>query len=192
MNSTISTIVAKVGGSLFDLPDLRERLRNWLANVCADRVILLPGGGDAANIVRQLDVTHQLGEESAHWLALRVLSVNAHFLGTLLDVPVVSSADRHVSHVGVLDAHEFCRIDENRPGALPHSWTVTSDSIAARVAWVTRADLALLKSTDLPANSSWTDAAASGLVDETFASIVADSGIGVTWINLRSPAYAGC
>lgn len=187
-----SLIVAKVGGSLYDLPDLRDRLRSWLANAGDCRVLLIPGGGAAANVVRQLDTTHRLGAESAHWLALRMLAVNAEFLSTLLDARVVDSPDEAAEHlVSILDAHAFCQADESRPGAMAHSWDVTSDSIAARVAAIANASLVLLKSAELPESASWFDAAQSGLVDANFAAITARYGIDVTWINLRRPGFAG-
>jgi aspartokinase-like uncharacterized kinase len=176
--------VAKVGGSLNELPDLRKRLRTWLAGA-AGPVLLVPGGGAAADIVRHLDRLHGLGEEAAHWLALRVLTMNAHFLGRLVGAPVVESPGE--TTVAVLDPHAYCLADEARAGVLPHSWHATSDAVAARVAEVARADLVLLKSADLPQGISWSEAATAGLVDETFDSIVRRAGLRVTWVNLRSP-----
>lgn len=176
--------VAKVGGSLYDLPDLRERLRTWLAGA-AGPVVLVPGGGPATDVVRHLDRVHRLGEDAAHWLALRVLTVNAHFLGRLIGAPVVESPGDEA--MAVLDPHAYCVADEARAGALPHSWQATSDAVAARVAEASRADLVLLKSTDLPSATAWDDAARAGLVDETFASVVRRAGLRVAWVNLRSP-----
>jgi len=175
--------VAKVGGSLYDLPDLRDRLRAWLAG-SAGRVLLIPGGGAAVDVVRQLDRVHGLGEEAAHWLALRVLTANAHFLGRLIGAPVVQSAGE--DPVSVLDPYAFCLADEERAGALPHVWDATSDAVAGRVAELAPADLVLLKSTDLPPGISWSEAAATGLVDETLDSVVRRSGLRVAWVNLRS------
>jgi aspartokinase-like uncharacterized kinase len=176
--------VAKVGGSLYDLPDLGGRVRAWIM-WCGGRVLLVPGGGAAADVVRHLDRLHGLGEEAAHWLALRALTVNAHFLGRLTGAPVVESPGE--AAVAVLDPHAFCVADESRVGALLHSWQATSDAVAARVAEVFRADLVLLKSTDLPPGTAWRDAARAGLVDETFASVVRRAGLRVAWVNLRSP-----
>lgn len=178
--------VAKVGGSLFDLPDLRPRLTRWLDGV-GPPVVLVPGGGAAADVIRHLDRVHQLGEEQAHWLALRTLTVNAHFLAGLLGVPVVPAATEPVAPLAVLDPHDFCRGDDCRPGALPHCWHVTSDSIAARVAEVSGARLVLLKSVDLPAGMGWEAAGADGLVDEMFAARVGRARPRVDWVNLRSP-----
>jgi aspartokinase-like uncharacterized kinase len=173
-------LVAKVGGSLFDLPDLGDRLRAWLGG---RPVLLVPGGGAPADAIRRLDQTHNLGDATAHWLALRVLSVNAQFLSELLGIPAVPSPTP--VRLGVLDAHAFCQADEGREGALDHSWRVTSDSIAARAAVLARAELVLLKSTDLPEGMTWADASRAGLVDEAFAEIIARSGVRTSWVNLR-------
>lgn len=179
-------VVAKVGGSLFDLPDLGERLRRWVGNVDAS-VLLVPGGGAGADVIRQLDDAHRIGEEQAHWLALRVLTVNAHFLAALLDAPVQFEPGKPATPLAVLDPHAFCQADEGCPGALPHSWHVTSDSIAARVAERSDARLALLKSIELPSAVTWETAGHGGQVDEMFASVVARAGLCVEWVNLRSP-----
>jgi aspartokinase-like uncharacterized kinase len=176
-------LVAKVGGSLFDLPDLRERLAVWLREQNGRRLLLVPGGGAGADVIRTLDRTHQLDRQQAHWLAIRVLSVNAGFLADLLAVPVVSTASDDA--VAVLDAHPFCKSDVGRPGALEQSWRVTSDAIAARAAAIFGAELALLKSVDLPKALNWPQAATLGIVDEVFPAIVAAAGLRVRWVNMR-------
>lgn len=176
-------VVVKVGGSLYDLPDLRERLRRWVKSADS-RVLLVPGGGDGADVIRRFDQVHRIGEEPAHWLALRVLTVNAHFLAGLLATPVVAGPTER-SPVAVLDPHAFCQTDEGRSGALPLSWQVTSDAVAARVAEVSKSRLVLLKSADLPNGMTWEAAGAAGLVDATFATVVRRAGLQVDWINLR-------
>jgi aspartokinase-like uncharacterized kinase len=184
--------VVKVGGSLFDLPDLGQRLRRWLDGLPGPEVILVPGGGPAADVIRALDRRHRLGEEASHWLALRVLSVNAHFLAALLPRAVVveklddcSEAWRRLQ-VAVLDAHAFCRADDTTAAALPHRWSVTSDSVAARVAVVAGARrLILLKSVTVPAGIDWSQAPQVGLVDDFFAMVVRTAALEVEAVNFR-------
>jgi 5-(aminomethyl)-3-furanmethanol phosphate kinase len=182
----VSLVVAKVGGSLFDLPDLRERLRGWIDSV-GSSVLLVPGGGEGADVIRRLDQTHRLGDDAAHWLALGVLAVNARLLGCLLDLPIVDNLNAPFQSRAVADVHAFCRSDEGRPDRLPHAWNVTSDSIAARVAEIVGGRLVLLKSTDLPCAITWTMAGECGVVDPTFGAIVKRAGLEVAWINLRHP-----
>lgn len=182
-------LVAKVGGSLYDLPDLAARLQSWLTEVMDQSVLLVPGGGPTADVVRRFDQLHQLGEERAHWLALRSLTLNAHFLLTLLPrTQLVLQPEEWPSNcrVGVLDPHAFACRDEERPGALPHTWNVTSDSLAARVALMAGARrLILLKSTDLPEGTTWSAAGALDLVDRCFAALVEAGELPVQWVNLR-------
>lgn len=90
------------------------------------------------------------------------------------------------SQFQVLDPFAFALEDESRPGALPHSWSVTTDSIAARVAFVHRAErLVLLKSVDIPEDVSWPAAAANGWVDAHFPQIAATLDCPVEAVNFR-------
>jgi 5-(aminomethyl)-3-furanmethanol phosphate kinase len=181
----VGIVVAKVGGSLFDLPDLRERLRSW-ASSQREPILFVPGGGDSADVIRRMDRLHGLGEEASHWLALRVLTVNAHLLATLLGCQVIRDwCDAECERWSVLDPYAFCIEDDGEPGSLPHNWQVTSDSIAARVAEVVRGRLVLLKSVDLPTALTVPAASKGGFVDESFAAVVARAGLHVDWINLR-------
>lgn len=189
--------LVKVGGSLYDLPDLASRLREWLAaEVDAGfDALLVPGGGAMLDRLRTLDRLHGLGEAKSHWLALRALTANAHFLAALL-----SSTHRKIEvrspprledkmSISILDVHEFARIDEERAGRLPPTWDVTSDSLAARAAVVFgAARLTLLKSVTIPAEMDWREAAARGFVDARFAETLrqASSDLQVRAVNLRT------
>lgn len=170
-------IVVKVGGSLYDHPGLGSGLRSYLGSL-GSPVLLVPGGGAVTDAVRELDILHQLGEEAAHWLALRSLAVTAGFL-------------RHLTlgwrlRVTVLDAFAFAVEDESRQGALPHSWAVTSDSIAARAAVVHQAErLVLLKSVDVPPKTPWAEAAERGWVDRHFPGVIADAMFPIEVVNFR-------
>ena len=182
--------VIKVGGSLFDLPDLAPRLQEWLATLPAE-VLLVPGGGPVADTVRQYDRLHQLGEERAHWLALSALALNARFLASLLPRAGIAPHPQacailwHDGKIPVLDSFSFADADEGQPECLPYSWAVTSDSVAARAARVAEAgELILLKSVSLPAGIDWLEAGKRGLVDLYFAQAVADQ-LPVRFINFR-------
>jgi aspartokinase-like uncharacterized kinase len=182
-------VVVKVGGSLYDLPDLAVRLRRRLERIGPHPTVLVPGGGPTAEVARDFDHRFHLGEEAAHWLALRALSLNAHFLARLLPEAQVCDGPDSLGPLAVLDAHAFARADDGRPGCLPHVWDATSDSLAARVAVVAGASrLILLKSVSIPAGMDWGEAGRRGLVDPLFAGVLAQAGPGLRAeaVNLRA------
>jgi 5-(aminomethyl)-3-furanmethanol phosphate kinase len=177
----MSCIVVKLGGSLFDLPDLADRLRRFLRTLDTDHLVLLPGGGAAADAVRMLDRVHRLGEEAAHWLALDAMSLNARFLQRLLpDAALIAKPG--AQGFGILDAAPFFRADDH----LPHSWDVTGDSLAARAAIMLGArELVLLKSVAWQGND-WEAASAARVVDRYFRDALrAARGMHVRIVNLR-------
>lgn len=170
-------IVAKVGGSLYDWPDLGAALTVWLARQ-SEPVLIFPGGGSAADAVRGWDRVHSLGEEHAHWLAIRSLSLGAYFLQRLLpDLPVVETTSP-----GILDPYPYFRTQSGPP----HLWSVTTDSLAAWVAIQSGASkLVLLKSTDIPVSLSWKEASDAGFVDTYFPELLASADLRVEAVNLR-------
>jgi aspartokinase-like uncharacterized kinase len=184
--------VVKVGGSLYDLPDLRTKL--WrLLDLVTGEAVLVPGGGPTAEAVRQLDYWQNLGEETAHWLALSALSLNAAFLEALLAPAclvfgVQDCRGRGPGVVPILDPQRFVQADEASPDPLPHSWDVTSDSVAARFAIVSGArSLILLKSVTIPPEMSWTEASQLGFVDVMFPRLIERAGpnLRVAVLNFR-------
>ncbi len=184
-------VVVKVGGSLFDRPDLGPGLRDWLDSLDAPKVLLVAGGGPVVDVVRDLDNLHSLGEEAAHDLALAGTHLAAHFLRGLLGLPPDAwtpalqwwSAREH--RVFLLGCWGFLQQYENVFGPVPHTWDLTSDSIAAYAAAVAKARLVLLKSVDVPPGTPWGEAAARGWVDPHFPAVVAAHGLRVEVVNFR-------
>lgn len=124
--------VVKVGGSLFDFPALRQRLAEFF-EARTGVFHLIPGGGAAADAVREWDRIHSLGDETCHWLAVRAMSLAGAFLESFIDDP----------RAAVVDVEPWLREHDT----IPHSWDVTSDSIAAHYAIEMNASrLILLKS----------------------------------------------
>ena len=71
-----SPVIVKVGGSLYDLPDLGPRLLRLLDRPEMQPTFVVPGGGRLVDDIRGLDRLHRLGEEASHWLALSVNAVS--------------------------------------------------------------------------------------------------------------------
>lgn len=191
----IPDAVIKLGGSLLNWPELPARLNAYLNARPGERLLLVAGGGAAADVVRTLDRVHGLGEERSHQLALRALDLTAHVLAALVpDLDVVEEETElrplwESGRVPVLAPRRFLDEDERTSAEpLAHSWEVTSDTIAARVADRLRAQaLVLLKSAPLPAGTSREGAARIGLVDPAFPA-AARRLDHVLYVNFRAPA----
>jgi aspartokinase-like uncharacterized kinase len=184
-------VVLKVGGSLLDWPELPRKLAALLESRRDQRLLLIAGGGRFADVLRDLDQTHRLGEEPSHALALRVLDVTAHLLAGLLPgsrvIEDVSQLFEVWSsrEIPILAPRLFLEADDRSPDPLPHAWTTTTDAIAARLAVrLEAAELILLKSLTTSETIGLEEAATLGIVDPEFPR--AASGLAlVTFQNLR-------
>lgn len=163
-------IVVKIGGSLFDHPNLRNGLNKWLKEL-ASPVHIIPGGGALADEVRRFDAIHHMDADTAHWAAIAVLDANAMMLRALIDR----------TDVLVVQPYSFCREHDT----LPHSWDVTSDSIALSYAMVMNArKLNLLKSSEVP-DLPWPVLSAQGIVDRYFPNQSGQTNIAIECVNFR-------
>ena len=128
--------VVKVGGSLGRgtcLPELGARLAELGRR---HRLLVVPGGGVFADAVRDQDEKFGLRSGTAHWMAILAMDQYGHLLADLMPgcalVRTLGDARARLAREGVtvlLPSEPLRRAD-----ALPHSWSVTSDSIAA---WLT-------------------------------------------------------
>lgn len=178
--------VYKVGGSLFDWPDLFPRLADLLRR-SGGRPLLVSGGGAAADVVRDWDRVHGLGDEQAHRLAIKSLCLGEAFLAAGLgELPVVHDREGAAEawrrgQIPVLCTDRFLAEEEAASDStLPHRWSVTSDSIAAWVAERWPAGLVLLKSTS-------PDGAVDSFVDPYFQK-AAERVLSKGWVDLRTGA----
>ena len=172
--SPVLPLVVKVGGSLAETGRLAQVLR---AITEAKRaVVVVPGGGEFANKVRDLQNALKFDDASAHRLAILGMHQMAEIYFSL--VPRFAPADSleglaRVAATGQIPVWlplQMCQSDTD----IPADWTITSDGLAARLAErMGGAPLVLLKSVDVPAGSSAQSLAEEGIVDAAFPAIVA-------------------
>lgn len=169
----LDPIVLKLGGSLYDHPRLGPGLKRFLSAFHAQRVLLVPGGGDWAETVRTADRIHHLGEDVCHRLAIRAMGLAGAMLREMLSPLAPAHEVADVEAIGVLES------------GLPASWDVTSDSIAAWVAKrVNASRLILLKSKTI--RTDWVDAANHGDVDRYFPEAIRNARYTIEVRNFRS------
>lgn len=123
-------IVVKLGGSVLRSPPTIPSY---------GRTLVVPGGGPFADAVRAVDAQYPIGDDAAHWAAILAMDQYAHVLAAL--IPGARVVHRPEGNgLPILAPYEWLR--EADP--LPHSWDVTSDSIAAWVAHAVGAKKLLL------------------------------------------------
>jgi aspartokinase-like uncharacterized kinase len=129
--------VIKIGGGLTEMPGALDRACKSVSEAArARKILVIPGGGPFADVVRELDRDVGLSPHAAHWMAILAMDQYAYALvekipgAVLVDEPGAIVDTLRLGSVVVLAPFRWMRSAD----VLPHSWEVTSDSVAAFVA----------------------------------------------------------
>jgi 5-(aminomethyl)-3-furanmethanol phosphate kinase len=150
-------VVVKIGGSLIDeAPELVDRLvkefgpGNSRANENAYvggelpfSILIVPGGGLFTDVVRAADEEYSLSANAAHWMAVLGMEQYAFHLWDKSRAAATDLITYIPPGVSILFPYKLLKTED----PLPHSWEVTSDTIAAWVAKQTEARF--VKATDV-------------------------------------------
>lgn len=145
--------VVKLGGSLLDVPNLRERVLVWLAREPAMQSLIVVGGGEFVEALRRYAEVHRLGTVWCHTACLDLMNHSAAMLAAIFpEWPLL--VDERSLEATLQPADPQCTVHIVTPNAyrrqidtLPQDWSVTSDSMAACLAQQLGAhELVLLKS----------------------------------------------
>ena len=197
MNSSRSEIpvrqfrVVKVGGSLFTLPDLKDRILAWSNSISDPRYVnvWIPGGGSLVDEVRNWQSRHGLDEETAHEISIDMMAQTARLFHTLFgDWPIEREHPALPRYLGdsVSNIVYDCSHWANSNKSLDRSWQTTSDSISLAVAAsIDATRLFLLKSTSADSESV-SDLSQRSVVDAKFDSLCLENPeILISYTNLR-------
>jgi 5-(aminomethyl)-3-furanmethanol phosphate kinase len=129
--------VIKVGGGLSRIPGALTRVCLGVERIASTRpLVVIPGGGPFADAVRRFDAEMGLSADAAHWMGLLAMDQYAHVLAEhirraeLVDEPGAVLTAVGEGKVPVLAPYRWMRAAD----VLPHTWGVTSDSVAAFIA----------------------------------------------------------
>ena len=173
---TSEWLIIKVGGSLAETGRLNEVLA--LISEARRPVIVVPGGGQFAEKVRDLQNALRFDDASAHRLAMLGMHQMAEVYFKL--EPRLAPADSMegitrilaIGQIPVWLPLQMCQDDPE----IPTDWSITSDGLAARLAErMGGLPLVLLKSIEVDATETAEQLAEGGVVDQAFPGIVARS-----------------
>jgi len=127
-------LVVKLGGSL------HHRVPEIVPLLCKSvrPLLVVPGGGLFAEAVRQEHVT----DDAAHWMAIAAMEQYGWFIAShgMMATDFLSVPEKTTVFL------PYASMRQRDP--LPHSWDVTSDTIAAWIADELEIELLVLKSVD--------------------------------------------
>ena len=205
MQPPVPLRVIKLGGSLLELEDVQQRFYAWLQQQLPARNLIVTGGGQAVEAIREIDAIHHLPAQFTHWLCVDLMCVTATLASELLDIVQLISTDIELSEflarpfeiptIACIQptAYYTPSIAQQRNCSLPETWDCTSDSISAWLARSLAADqLVLLKSMEADfasktalSPSELRDLADAGAVDRVFPQASQDLS-NVRIVNLRN------
>ena len=146
--------VVKLGGATCRDAEARWRALQAIGHLARRRPILVvPGGGAFADQVRLAQRAQGFSDDTAHWMAILAMDQVAHLIaGELDDAMLINrrldiAAAHDAGKIPVLAPYAWMRATDT----VPHSWDITSDSIAAFIAGELGAhELILVKPIDGP------------------------------------------
>ena len=133
------TILFKIGGSVLENKNLLESTISQITPLheesAVKRIVIIPGGGSYANLIREIYKIADIGDELAHWMAIYTLNFNGKRLSRLYPNFKLIEEINDILHSSriiciFLPFRYLEKTDE-----LPHNWNVTSDSIALFIAY---------------------------------------------------------
>lgn len=189
----------KLGGSLLTMPNLKEKFHRWCAANPHPLTLIIVGGGEVVDAIREVHRSNSLDESFAHWLCIDLLKHTArlahHIIGDVelyetrddLQQPFSGSKKNSktpiiaIVQVGTCFARDFPHL------GLPNRWDVTSDSLAAAFCQMYAADELVMMKSSNPASGVEDSLrlADTGFVDPHFEDL-AEEIEKVRFVNLRT------
>jgi len=142
-------VVLKLSGHLINRREVIEDTLGRLKSLTeVAKFVLVPGGSVFADFVRELQGRIRFSDDTAHWLAIKAMEMYGTYIAsldvsnTLLEAYDLAEVHDALSRgkIPILMPYRVVRTLDK----LPHSWNVTSDSIAIHVGELLKASLVVL------------------------------------------------
>jgi len=135
----INQAIFKIGGKILENSKNIESTISQLTQLYEEnilqKILIIPGGGSYANFIRKIDEELKLGVALAHWMAVYSMNYNGIELNRkyprLECIEELEKFQDAKKMFCIFLPYNYLRKND----ALPHSWDVTSDSIAHYIAY---------------------------------------------------------
>ena len=162
-------------------------LKHCLATVeqeYGESVVIVPGGGIYADLIRKTQQQWKFGEETAHQMAILAMKQFALLLKSLKPAFILVESLDSVKALVKKSKVLIWSPDLQDLSAINANWEVTSDSLAAWLAsQLGAAELILVKSVEIPINLTVHQMQKIGLVDKSFYTFTKNTPYKITLIN---------
>jgi len=119
-------IVVKLGGSLIHrAKELVKEIIDY-SDTSGQAILIVPGGSVFADTVRKVNAS----DEASHWMAILAMEQYGYYIADGSKAEIVDTIDIEDAGTYILLPYAFIK----KKDELPHTWDVTSDTIAAWVA----------------------------------------------------------
>ncbi len=142
-------VVLKLSGHLINHEEVIKKTLHELRPLSKlVKFVVIPGGSVFADLVRELQKKLGFNDDVAHWLAIKAMEVYGTYIKSLDDLGITVEVDNLIEvydavskgNIPILMPYKILRAFNE----LPHSWDVTSDSIAIYIAELLRACMVIL------------------------------------------------
>lgn len=169
--------VVKIGGSVSHDAVLKHWLTE-LSEVGGGRVVIVPGGGDFADKVREYQGEWSFGDLSAHNMSILAMAQYGLMMQGLVPELVLATTEakiRRALRQGRVAVWVPFQLLRDAPNGMTN-WDATSDTLAAWLSATLNAErLILVKSCAIGADLTLESLAAAGVVDRQFMREIRDA-----------------
>jgi aspartokinase-like uncharacterized kinase len=164
--------VVKIGGSLYDTPELKKWLKQLAKAAKDDSIIIVPGGGPFADTVRDAQKKWRFDNQQAHHMALLAMAqygILMHGLQQQSTLFYFQPSSPHPTGLNIWIPNE----ELLKQSSIAQNWDVTSDSLALWLSQqLTAKQLCLIKRVR-PRTNSIRQLTESNLLDKEFGPLFA-------------------
>ncbi len=175
-------MIIKLGGSLYNTPELKLWMQTLVDYSKNAPIIIVPGGGPFADQVRNAQQHHKLSDKTAHHMAILAMKQFGLLLANIEPRSQLISSTEYVANPISIWVPSDSILSEP---ALPHNWTITSDSIALWLASKLAAKQLLLIKRAQTDSTSISQLTQNRIIDSAFARLFAANQINTKIIHYQ-------